>query len=438
QEIFRGWQERPERRLLGVETAILGDALGDPFYGSYFAGWFRGEELGEFLYLFEPEAREQITLGQFVTLDATAKEKRKLARQLDRAQRKGRLIGLSVEDLGQWDTWLSASLTDKDGKPTPAARAFEPQRYVLDLSLSDSKLELQGRARLDLRAVSSVGRVVKLDIHPDLAVQRVRTEDGRELFFHQSRGDILVVLPQAPEQNETLAIELEYSGHLIDKDSKTWTLRSTTHWYPHAGTFDLATYDVTFHWPEKMDLMAGGQRVDGGVEDGGRRFERRRLDHPTFGFSFEVGKFRTLTGTAGHVSVTLALDPLAQSLVDKDSRKELLAAVIDSVVYFEEIFGPYPLDELVVATALREYSQSFLGLVTLSNLSISETNLLTFILGLEDRRTIVAHEIAHQWWGHMVAWQSYRDQWISEAMANYAAVLYARNRLKGEGEPLLI
>ncbi|MCP4664154.1 MAG: M1 family metallopeptidase, partial [bacterium] len=46
--------------------------------------------------------------------------------------------------------------------------------------------------------------------------------------------------------------------------------------------------------------------------------------------------------------------------------------------------------------------------------------------------------IAHQWWGHMVAWQSYRDQWISEAMANYAAVLYARNRLKGEGEPLLI
>ncbi len=439
EEIFDRWKERPERRLLGVETAILGDALGDPFYESYFAGWFRGEELGEFLYLFEPDAAEQITLGQFVTLDATAKEKRKLARQLDRAQRKGRLIGISVEDLGQWDTWLSASLTNKDGVPRPAVRAFEPQRYVLDLTLTDAKLELQGRARLELRAVSSVGRVVMLDIHPDLTIRTARAEDGRELYFHQSQGDVLVALPQAPPQDDVFAIELEYSGHLIDKvDSKTWALRSPTHWYPHAGTFDLATYDVAFHWPEKLDLVAGGQRVDGGVEDGGRHFERRRLDHPTFAFSFEVGKFRTLTGAAGHVTVTLALDPLAQSLVDKKDREELLAAVIDAVVYFEEIFGPYPLDELVVTTAPRDYSQSFLGFVTLSHLSISETNLLTLLLGLEDRRTVIAHEIAHQWWGHMVAWRSYRDQWISEAMANYAAVLYARNRLRKEGELLLI
>ncbi|NIR42433.1 MAG: hypothetical protein GWN99_00895, partial [Gemmatimonadetes bacterium] len=53
------------RRLLGVDTAILRDAAGDPVYQGYFAGWFRGEELGEFLYLFEPDSREQVTLGQF-------------------------------------------------------------------------------------------------------------------------------------------------------------------------------------------------------------------------------------------------------------------------------------------------------------------------------------------------------------------------------------
>jgi hypothetical protein len=38
--------------------------------------------------------------------------------------------------------------------------------------------------------------------------------------------------------------------------------------------------------------------------------------------------------------------------------------------------------------------------------------------------------VAHQWWGHAVPWKGYRDQWISEAMANYAALLYARNRLE--------
>ena len=45
---------------------------------------------------------------------------------------------------------------------------------------------------------------------------------------------------------------------------------------------------------------------------------------------------------------------------------------------------------------------------------------------------MIAHEIAHQWWGHQVGWKGYRDQWLSEAMANYAAVLFARNKLGGD------
>ena len=35
------------------------------------------------------------------------------------------------------------------------------------------------------------------------------------------------------------------------------------------------------------------------------------------------------------------------------------------------------------------------------------------------------HEVAHQWWGNVVGWSSYRDQWIDEALASYLAVLFA-------------
>ena len=38
------------------------------------------------------------------------------------------------------------------------------------------------------------------------------------------------------------------------------------------------------------------------------------------------------------------------------------------------------------------------------------------------------HEVAHQWWGNVVGWSSYRDQWIDEAMANYLALLFADTR----------
>ncbi|MCP3956501.1 MAG: hypothetical protein GY719_01475 [bacterium] len=440
QEIFDTWTRRPERRLLGVASAIFRDALADPFKEGYFAGWFRGEELGEFLYLVEPDAPEQVRMGQFTSLEATQKEERKIKRELHRAKRKGRLIGLSVENLGVWDTWLSTARVDAQGAPRPGTEAFEPEHYELDLALTGRELELKGRTRIHLRALSSVARVVRLLVHSDLRIRRAAISGGEEVFFRQSEdveladplAEVLVVLPTPPAADGRFVIELEYSGLLLNQaKSKTWALGDTIYWHPHAGTVDRATYDVTFHWPADLDLMCGGKLVDRGTEAGQRRFERRRIERRTFGTSFEIGRFRKLTGKAGDVSITLAIDSQLAKQEDKKSQEVLLETIIDSVGYFEETFGPYPLDELVVVTAPRGFSQSLLGFMTLASLGMTEEGLLTFLLGFEDRRAVIAHEVAHQWWGHVVPWKSYRDQWISEAMANYAAMLYARHRLDG-------
>jgi aminopeptidase N len=43
-----------------------------------------------------------------------------------------------------------------------------------------------------------------------------------------------------------------------------------------------------------------------------------------------------------------------------------------------------------------------------------------------------AHELAHQWWGHGMAGQNYRERWISEAFAQYAAALWVRSQLGEE------
>jgi aminopeptidase N len=36
---------------------------------------------------------------------------------------------------------------------------------------------------------------------------------------------------------------------------------------------------------------------------------------------------------------------------------------------------------------------------------------------------VIAHETAHQWWGDLLSWDSYRDQWLVEALANYSALM---------------
>jgi aminopeptidase N len=51
------------------------------------------------------------------------------------------------------------------------------------------------------------------------------------------------------------------------------------------------------------------------------------------------------------------------------------------------------------------------------------------LFGIQNKLTafvneVTAHEVSHQWWGHMVGWESYHDQWLSEGFASFSAGLY--------------
>lgn len=427
EEIWKAWKGGPERRLLGIETALLLDAAGDPSFQGYFAARFHGKERGDFMYFVEPGGQEQVTLGQFVPFEASVRERRKILKEISRQQRRGRMIGLELDDLGQWDTWVSASLRGKDGAPFPGHSSFEPRKYTLELRIAEN-LAVTGKARIELQPVVRGARAVVLRLFNDLDVARVTDGSGRALFFSRTRDELSIVFPGPAADGETVALAVEYGGKLIDKTDGSFALAETGAWYPRAGTTDRAEYDVTFRWPKKLELLAGGRKADGG-EEGGVRWERRVIDFPANAFSFEVGRYLIETVQAGHVRVTLALDPDVKRM-GREVREEIKKTAADSITYFEELFGPYPLDELAVVTVPRGFSQAGApGLVTLSSLMMYDLDFFNVLFGLEDRRTVIAHEIAHQWWGHTVGWASYRDQWISEAMANYAAVLFGRNRL---------
>jgi Peptidase family M1 domain len=433
EEVYQRWRKSHERKALHVESGMLVNAIGEPAYEGYFAASFLGTDLGDLLYQVDPESREQVTLGHFVPLDATEKEQHKLVRELARQRQKGRLIGVELEDLGQWDTWVSTPLRDREGRPAPGAEAFEPERYTLDVTLAEPDLRLVGRARIAVRPVLAGARAVTLRLAGDFDVSRVTGAAGEDLVFLRRGNALTVVLPPAatpvaaPAATSPIVLDVEYSGSTIQKDWSLYALQGTLAWYPHAGSIDRAPYDVTFHWSRKLDLVSAGRRVDGG-ETNGTRWERRRVDTPALGFTFEVGHFKIETARAGHVALQVAFDPDSSHL-GGGGREEVVKTVVDALAYFEETFGPYPMDELNVVTVPRGFSQSVSGLVTLSDLQLVDLGMWNKFYGLADRREVIAHEVAHQWWGDLVGWQSYRDQWISEAMASYCARLWAKNRL---------
>ncbi|HEV8631122.1 MAG TPA: M1 family aminopeptidase [Thermoanaerobaculia bacterium] len=428
ESLWSEWRRKRERKIFDVDRAILLDALGDRLAAGYFGAWFRGGDRS-FLYFVSADEQEQVTLGRFVPLDATEKEKRSIAKELRRQQSKGRARGLEVEDLGQWDTWLSTALRDAAGHAVAGVPSFEPTKYTLDVRLSEPGFRLEGRARVDLERVVRGSRAVGLTLPRDFEVKRVSDGMGSDLFFHRGEGGLTVILPPSAVEASAVTVVVDYAGNPIEKDWNLSALLDTDSWYPRAGIVDHATYEATFHWPKSFDLVASGRHVAAGQDADGSHWERRTLDVPTQGFSFEIGHFDLATATVGHVQVTFAFGPGAFG--SRRDQQEVVHTVTDALAYYEGVFGPYPLDTLTVSTVPRGFSQGLLSFVTISDW-LGNLGVWNLYFGVEDRRLVIAHELAHQWWGNVVGWNSYRDQWISEAMAEYSASLYGKNRLQGE------
>jgi aminopeptidase N len=130
------------------------------------------------------------------------------------------------------------------------------------------------------------------------------------------------------------------------------------------------------------------------------------------------------------------------SYVSSDVRfpkKNILEEAGKILDFYQGRFGPFPFETLSIVQRLWMSSgghspASFIVLNDIPRTSQREpaTN---FVYGTnspvdlaEWKEYFLAHEIAHQWWGQGVTWARYRDQWLSEGVAQFASILYIRSK----------
>jgi aminopeptidase N len=109
--------------------------------------------------------------------------------------------------------------------------------------------------------------------------------------------------------------------------------------------------------------------------------------------------------------------------------KEIAAAM----EFFSGRFGAPPLKRLEVSPLPGHFGQGFPGLIYLSTLSyLPPTSAPVSSLPLWQQvfygELLRAHEAAHQWWGNLVVTSSYHNEWITEALANYSALMFLESR----------
>ena len=378
-----------------------------------------------------------------------------------------------------FDTWTSFAPN--------ASGSAATARLANDVSITDFKIRasvqpptrLQASTEMNVRIRGGGERTLLFELSRYLKVDGVEA-DGRAVDFIQNqaiegtelrrKGNdmVAVVFPASLLPGQELKLRFTYAGEVLSEAGKGLLYvgeRGT--WYPNFG-LSPAQFEMEFHYPANWTLVATGKQVSGAngreaetnEEAGADKVSRWTSERPIPVAGFNLGKYVRAEAKAGDILVeaygtkgveksfpkvqaevieppvfpgvftprsmppTVVTPPPPSPARDAQAVADRAAKAIAS---FSQWFGPYPYGSLALTQMPGNLSQGWPGLVFLSSFAFlspqEQTDLHLDPVARELDSQVLVHETAHQWWGDLVLWKSYRDQWISEGLANYAALM---------------
>ena len=374
-----------------------------------------------------------------------------------------------------------------DAAPSSGVEDFEIPRYKIEARVTPP-LRLDADATLDIHVLVDGQRALLFELSRYLRIDHVEADGQPVEFIHnpalegshleRSGNDLVaVVFPRALKAGERLALKFVYGGEVLSEEaSGLLYVGARGTWYPNRG-LHVADFDLDFSCPAGWTLLATGKRLppsestadsagdtaphDDGLADAPAiQHSRWVSERPIPVAGFNLGRYVKATADADGVPVeayatreverafpqqqhdlTVPPDPLPRvhppenfSRTPSPARnvQEVSDKAAEAVRFFSHNFGPYPYGSLALTQIPGETSQGWPGLVFLSSyafLSDEERKTMNFRPGdaiLASQTP--AHETAHQWWGDLVSWSTYRDQWISEGLANYCGLMLLQTK----------
>jgi aminopeptidase N len=250
-------------------------------------------------------------------------------------------------------------------------------------------------------------------------------EDGRARTFAADGNRVRIDLPQA--SSATRALTITYHGAptfglvFVPEREQIYTIFSTSQWMvaiddPAAR----ATLRLRHTKPRDWIGAASGRHVSRRLVSSDKAVIEWRVDRPvpTYTFGFVIGKFDAVEGRASRV----ALRHLARGFSPDDLRR-VFDETPRMIAFFEERAGvAYPGDTYSQALVERTAGQEMAALSIVSEAYGRAVIADPTAIGL------LAHELAHQWWGNMVTCRSWTEFWLNEGVATFMAAAYREHR----------
>jgi Carboxypeptidase regulatory-like domain/Peptidase family M1 domain len=369
-----------------------------------------------------------------------------------------------------WGFWAAFHREQEYAKHTASSdedhRVYDAVRHEIDAAIKGTQLAVTDR--LTLKVLQPGARVLPFDLYRSLRVSRVQDDAGRDLDFIQEDkdedADFAVILPQQAKRGEELHLTVQYQGGEAIRDSGggNYILIPRSTWYPNNPqmTFgDRARFDMTFRYPRGNVMVATGSPAEPEARDGDlmvSKWTSGDTDLTVAGFNYGDFKVKSLKDdqTGYEIAfyanrevpdeikrVQIAIEQMESQGMRTDTTLGSIsttkvgdAAIADaenSTRLYNAFFGKLPYTRIsMTQQPAAGFGQAWPTLVFMPYMAFIDSTQRAQLFGVRGGtdnfwRYVGPHEVAHQWWGHIVGWKSYRDQWMSEGFAEFSTSLYA-------------
>ncbi len=318
--------------------------------------------------------------------------------------------------------------------PTPRARSFEladdRAHYAPDRPADVKHVKLVFSLDFEQETVSGTAYTTFISLYDDLKtitfdavelhIEHVTLEDGKELGFTSEAKKLIVTLDRPYRYGEEFTIAIEYHAkprtglHFIKpapedptRPLQAWTFgqpRYHSHWFPcHDSPNDRATSEIIATVPAQFITISNGNLL-GVTDHGATRTHHWRHDipHAAYLVSLVVGDFAVIEDHYKQVPVTYYVRPDR-----KDDVHLYLGKTPAMIRFFSEYTGvEYPYDK---------YAQTVVEIYT-GAMEHTTATTHSFSLLIDKKASldvdvvpVVAHELAHQWYGDLITCRDWAD-----------------------------
>jgi aminopeptidase N len=311
---------------------------------------------------------------------------------------------------------------------------YAVQHYDLDLDYRVASNRLSGRARLTLVTVAELSKL-SLDL-ADLRVTKVSADTRRVVKFSQRGGKLHSSFDGSVPEGSAVVLDIAYTGTPAPLDGPWgevgWEELSdgvivagqpdgAPSWFPcNDLPSEKASYRISVTAESPYTVVANGRLVDRRARASRTTWVYEQSEPmATYLATVQIGRYDRQTHRAVVPLHTVAPQRLRRAMAHDFARQpQMLAA-------FADMFGPYPFADYTVVVTDDDLEIP----LEAQGLSVFGAN---HVDGRRGSERLVAHELAHQWFGNSLTVARWQDIWLHEGFACYAEWLWSE---RADGQP---